>query len=50
MFLLVCEIFYRVGGGVKPPSSHTTVRTVRYTAVHIIQSFDSILYNAILAS
>jgi len=23
----------RVGGGVSPPSSHTTVRTVRYTAV-----------------
>ena len=26
---------YRVGGGaLRPPSSHTTVRTVPYTAVH----------------
>ena len=25
----------RVGGGVKPPTSHTTVRTVRYTAVRV---------------
>jgi dihydrofolate reductase len=24
----------RVGGGISPPSSHTTVRTVPYTAVH----------------
>ena len=26
----------RVGGGVSPPSSHTTVRTVPYTAVQYI--------------
>jgi hypothetical protein len=41
MFLLSLSLLdqfyvnpYRVGGGVSPPSSHTTVRTVRYTAVH----------------
>ena len=26
----------RVGGGGKPPSSHSTVRTVRYTALSIV--------------
>ena len=28
--------YNRVGGGDWPPSSHTTVRTVRYTAVSIV--------------
>ena len=28
--------FDRVGGGGKPPSSHSTVRTVRYTALSIV--------------
>ncbi len=32
----VDEDVNRVGGGDKPPSSHTTVRTVRYTAVSIV--------------
>ena len=30
------ETMNRVGGGDEPPSSHTTVRTVRYTAVSIV--------------